>query len=169
MLLEGLALVFLCGGLANWFGVSIIISSITMGTIISNFATHHRYPFHAIENIEWPIMVLFFTLAGASLDINGLKDIGLIGITYLGFRATGKITGAWAGGKLSGAKPYISHWSGLAMLPQAGVALGMALIASSHYPEYRQLILSVIIATTIIFEIVGPVITRVCVIKTTQR
>ncbi len=49
---------------------------------------------------------------------------------------------------------------GLALLPQAGVAMGMALVASNHFPEYRQLLLSVIISTTIFFELIGPVITN---------
>jgi NhaP-type Na+/H+ or K+/H+ antiporter len=165
MLMEALALVFLCGGLALWLEVSIIISALTMGAVISNCATHHQYPFHAIENIEWPVLVLFFTLAGASLHITELVAIGLIGMVYMICRTAGKALGAWIGGTLSHSDTLTRRWSGLAMLPQAGIAMGMALIAADHFPEYRQLILSVVISTTILFEIAGPVVTGFCVRK----
>lgn len=163
MLMEALALVFLCGGLAMWLDVSIIISALTMGAVISNCATHHQYPFHAIENIEWPVLVLFFTLAGASLHITELSAIGLIGVVYMICRTAGKALGAWIGGILSHSDTLTRRWSGLAMLPQAGIAMGMALIAADHFPEYRQLILPVVISTTILFEIAGPVVTGYCV------
>lgn len=159
MLMEALALVFLCGGLALWLEVSIIISALTMGAVISNCATHHQYPFHAIEDIEWPVLVLFFTLAGASLHINELGAIGLIGIVYMVCRTAGKSLGAWIGGRIARSDRLTSRWSGIAMLPQAGIAMGMALIAADHFPDYRQLILSVVISTTILFEILGPIVT----------
>lgn len=53
-----------------------------------------------------------------------------------------------------------SHWIGVAMLPQAGAAMGMALVATSLLPEYRQVVLSVVISTTVFFELVGPLFTR---------
>ena len=83
MLVEALALVFLCGGLAIWLNVSFLIASIVMGSLITNLAKHHDYPFHEIEDIEWIFLIIFFTLAGASLSLNALTTIGLIGITYI--------------------------------------------------------------------------------------
>ncbi len=163
ILMEALGLVFLCGGLALWLEVSIIIAALTLGAVISNCARHHQYPFHAIEDIEWPFMVLFFTLAGASLDISRLAVIGLIGAVFVVSRTFGKFSGAYAGAVLARGHPSIRNWSGLAMLPQAGIAMGMALIASRHYPQHSQLILSVVISTTVLFEITGPVVTRYCV------
>jgi Kef-type K+ transport system membrane component KefB len=53
-------------------GVSYLIASMVMGVVIANVARHHEYPFHAIEGIEWPFMVIFFVLAGASLELSAL-------------------------------------------------------------------------------------------------
>ncbi len=163
ILTEALGLVFICGGLALWLDVSYLIASIVMGTIVANFAKHHEYPFHEIENIEWPFMVIFFVLAGATLELSMIVDIGLIGIVYIISRILGKIIGARIGGQFSNANKTVKNWMGIALLPQAGVAIGMALVASSKFPEHRQMLLSLIISSTIFFEIFGPVFTRVAI------
>lgn len=160
MLTEALGLVFLCGGAALWFEVSFLIAAMTMGAVITNMARHHEYPFHEIENIEQPFMAIFFILAGASLEFDMLQEIGVIGAIYLLARVAGKLSGAWFGALISQAEPAVRNWMGLALMPQAGVAIGMALLIASSFPEYRQIILSIVISTTVIFEIVGPVATR---------
>lgn len=160
MLTEALGIVFVCGGLALWLEVSYLIAAIVMGAVITNVARHHEYPFHAIEGIEWPFMVIFFTLAGASLELSALNGIGLIGVVYIVSRAIGKYLGARLGSRISQSDEMTKNWMGIALLPQAGVSIGMALVASHQFPEYRQILLSIIIGSTVIFEIIGPVITR---------
>jgi len=163
ILTEALGIVFVCGGLAIWLGVSFLIASMVMGAIIANLAKHHEYSFHAIEGIEWPFMVIFFVLAGASLELSALKNIGLIGVAYILLRATGKYLGAKIGSQFSRAEKSTKRWIGLALLPQAGVAIGMALVASNQFPEYRQVLLSIVISSTVFFEIIGPVFTRMAI------
>ena len=160
ILTEALGLVMVCGGLALWLGVSYLLAAMVMGAVVANLARHHEYPFHAIKDVESPLMVIFFVLAGASLDIGALWDIGLIGATYIVCRAFGKYAGARLGAEISGAGSSVKKWMGAALLPQAGVAIGMALVASNQFPEYRQVLLSVVISSTVLFEIVGPVFTR---------
>jgi len=160
ILIEALGIVFICGGLAIMLDVSFLIASIVMGAVIANFAKHHEYPFHAIEGVEWPFMVIFFVLAGASLELSAVSEIGFIGIVYILCRATGKYLGVMLGSHCGKAGKETKRWMGIALLPQAGVAIGMALVASEHFPGYRQTLLSVIISTTIFFEIIGPVFTR---------
>jgi len=160
ILTEALGLVFLCGGIALWFDVSFLIASMVLGAVIANVAKHHEYPFHSIEGIEWPFMVVFFVLAGATLDLSAIKEIGLIGIIYIMCRAAGKIIGARIGGQLSRADHLTKQWMGVALLPQAGVAIGMALVASNYFPQYSQILLPIVIGSTIFFEIIGPVFTR---------
>jgi Kef-type K+ transport system membrane component KefB len=160
ILTEALGLVFICGGLAIWLDVSFLIASMVMGAVIANVAKHHEYPFHAIEGIEWPFMVVFFVLAGASFELNAMTEIGLIGVIYILCRATGKALGARIGSQFSNAGQATKNWMGVALLPQAGVAIGMALVAANHFPEYRQVLLSVVISSTVFFEIIGPVFTR---------
>ena len=160
MLVEALGLVFVCGGLAVWLDVSFLIASMVMGAVVANLATHHEYPFHAIEDIEWPFMVIFFVLAGALLEFSTLKDIGLIGSVYVVCRIAGKVLGAGLGSRFSLSNGASSRWIGVAMLPQAGAAMGMALVATSLLPEYRQVVLSVVVSTTVFFELIGPTFTR---------
>lgn len=160
MLAEALGIVFLCGGLALWLNVSYLIAAIVMGAVIANLARHHEYPFHAIEGIESLFMVVFFVLAGASLEFDALAAIGAIGAVYVLCRALGKYAGAWLGAALGGSAGSDRRWMGLALLPQAGVAIGLALVASNRFPEFSQLMLPIVIASTVVFEIIGPVFTR---------
>jgi Kef-type K+ transport system membrane component KefB len=158
--LEALGIVLLCGGIALYFDVSFLLASIVMGAIVANLASHHEYPFHAIENIEQPFLVLFFVLSGASLKIGALLNIGLLGLAYVVLRVLGRLAGAWLGGRCCAASASASHWMALAMLPQAGVALGMALVASTRYPEYADVVLPLVIGATVVFELSGPIFTR---------
>ncbi|NNL99687.1 MAG: cation:proton antiporter [Gammaproteobacteria bacterium] len=159
-LIEALGLVMVCGGLALWFGVSHIIAAMVMGAVIANLADHHDYPFHAIEDIELPFLIIFFVLAGASLEVRAVQAVGAVGLAYIASRMAGKVAGAWLGGRLTGVDSRHRRWVGMALMPQAGVAIGMALIAANRFPEYRQLLLSVAISTTVLFELFGPVLTR---------
>jgi Kef-type K+ transport system membrane component KefB len=160
ILSEALGIVFVCGGLALWLEVSFLIAAMVMGAVIANLARHHEYPFHAIEGIEWPFMVIFFVLAGASLDLSSLPAAGLIGVVYILCRAIGKFAGARLGGELARADNAVKSWMGVALLPQAGVAIGMALVAANHFPAHRQTLLPIVIGSTVFFELVGPVFTR---------
>lgn len=161
MMLEALGLVLVCGALAVWLDVSLLIAVMTMGAVIANIAKHHEYPFHEIENIEWPFMVVFFVVAGATLEFRLLTELGFVGAVYALARGAGKISGAWVGGWISGADRPVRRWMGLALMPQAGVAIGMSLLAISRFPDVGQSILTVVIATTVIFELIGPVLTRI--------
>ena len=87
--------------------------------------------------------------------------IGLVAGAYVLLRAAGRLVGAWAGGVASHADATTRRWIGLALMPQAGVALGMALVVQRRNPEIGIVVLPVVIAATVFFEIVGPVLTRV--------
>lgn len=157
---EALGMVLLCAGLAVWAEVSYILSAMAMGAVVANLAKHHNRPFHTIEGIEWPFLILFFLLAGAALNINALPQIGILGAGYITLRVIGRIVGTRLGGRLSGAATTTRRWIGLALLPQAGVAIVMALLASQRFPELKDIILPVVLGSTVVFELIGPVITR---------
>jgi Kef-type K+ transport system membrane component KefB len=159
-LTEALGLVLLCAGLAIWADVSYILAAIAMGAVVANLAKHHDRPFHAIEGIEWPFLILFFLLAGAAFHVEALARIGLLGAGYIGLRIVGQIIGTRLGGWLSETDSATRRHMGPALLPQAGVAIGMALVAGQHFPELKDTILPVVLGSTVIFELVGPVITR---------
>jgi Kef-type K+ transport system membrane component KefB len=157
---EAIGVVLLCGGLALAVGASFLLAAMIAGFTIANLARHHTRPFQEIENIEWPFIVLFFVLAGASLNVSHLPAIGLLGAAYLVLRALGRIVGGWLGGWASGMHPQNRRWIGMALMPQAGVAIGMALVGATAFPELSSLILTTTIAATIIFELGGPILTQ---------
>ncbi len=159
-LVEALGVVFLCGGIAIWLKVSFLLASMVLGCVVANLARHHIRPFHAIEGIEWPFMILFFVLAGASLQLETLFQIGFVGSAYIIFRIIGRLLGGWTGGAISHADPLMRRWMGMALMPQAGVALGMALVTIERRPDLGEIILPVVIASTVLFELIGPVLTR---------
>lgn len=163
VLTEAMGLVFLCGGFAMWLNVSYLIAAMVMGAVIANFARHHAYPFHAIEGVENNFIIIFFVLAGASLQFSALREISVLGLAYILSRFLGKFVGAWTGSRLGAADRMTGNWIGLAMLPQAGVPIGMALVAATQLPEYRQTLLSLVIASSVFFDIIGPILTRLAI------
>jgi len=156
---EALGMVFLCAGIAMWLDVSYLLASMVLGAWVVNFAKHHHRPFSSVAGLEWPFLILFFVLSGASLNLAVLADLGLIGAAYIVLRILGRFVGGlpgryWMAGARSG------RFTGLALLPQAGVALGMALVAGDHHPEIRDTVITVVIAATVVFELVGPLVAR---------
>lgn len=162
---EALGVVFLCAGTALWLDVSFLLAGIAAGATVVNFARHHARPFHEIEHVEWPFMVLFFVLAGATLDFASMQTIGWVGISYIVLRLIARYAGGWLGSTLAGSPPIRRRWIGLALVPQAGVALGMALVAGERLPEYRESLLAIAVGTTVVFEILGPILTQAALRK----
>lgn len=162
---EALGFMFICGGAAKLLGVSFILAAMSMGAAVANTAKHTDRIFETVHTFEWPIMILFFVLAGSSLHIEKLPAIGFVGAAYILLRAAGLIFGAYAGGTISKADDKIKKYMGMAITPQAGVALGMALVAGNHFPELKDTFIPLVIGTTVVFELTGPVFTRLAVIR----
>lgn len=165
---EALGVVFLTAGLALWLDVSFLLAGMTAGMVIANFARHHGRAFHQIEHLQWPFMILFFLLAGAALDVSALWEVGLIGLAYAALRILARIIGGWVGATAMGTDPATRKWFGVALLPQAGVAVGMALVAAREFPEAGEMILTITIGTTVLFELIGPVGTMLAVRQVQQ-
>lgn len=163
---EALGIVFLTAGLSIWIEVSFLLAGMTAGAVVVNTARHHRRAFHEIENIEWPFMIVFFILAGASLQLSRLWEIGALGAAFLALRTLARFAGGWLGGALGRAPAAHRRWIGLALLPQAGVAIGMALVAADQFPQARDLILTLAIGTTVVFELFGPAATYLALKRT---
>ena len=104
-------------------------------------------------------MVLFFIMAGASLQVDHITAVGTLGLAYVVLR----IVGRWLGGVLGlwGLDGSVASrgWVGLSLLPQAGIAMGTALLAGQYLPEYRQTIITVAVSGSIVFELIGPPLT----------
>ena len=157
---EALAIVFLCCGLSLWLGVSFILAAMVTGFVVALTARRPRQPFHEIAHLEWPVLLVFFIMVGASLDPAALLALGWTGAVYVVARILGRLAGGLA--CLGDPQLPAAHrpWLGLSLLPQAGVAIGVALMAAQRYPEVGSSLLAVITAAVVLFELLGPVLTR---------
>ena len=162
---EALGFMLICGGIAQLLSACFILAAMVMGVVVANAAQHTERAFKTLREFEWPIMILFFVLAGSSLHVEKLPQIGLAGAAYIVLRVIGLVAGAYLGGTISKASGMIRKYIGLAITPQAGVALGMALVAGNHFPELKDTFIPLIIGTTVFFELTGPVFTRLTVMK----
>ena len=159
-LVEALGIVFLCGGLAGELALSPLLTAMVLGTTVNNLAQHHRRPFHRIEDIEWPFMILFFVLTGASVAIVPADGVLWWVLAYVVLRCIGRALGSWPGARLVEADSAQARWMGVSLLPQAGVATAMAMVGANRFPEHASLLLSLTVIATVVFELLGPVFTR---------
>ncbi|MFP4331761.1 MAG: cation:proton antiporter [Campylobacterales bacterium] len=162
---EALGIVLIAVSIAKFFDLSPLLATMVTGAVVANLATHHKRPFIEIENLEWPFIIMFFLLAGASLHLESLMEVGIIGVVYIATRSLGIYLGCYAGGIYAQTDSYTKNRLGLALLPQAGVAIGLALMSGNYFPEYKNTILPIIIGSTVVFELIGPILTRVVVAR----
>jgi Kef-type K+ transport system membrane component KefB len=160
---EALGGVLLCGGVAMWLEVSFLLAPMTMGVVVANLARHHRRAFRAIEGIEWPFMIVFFVFSGASLAPGEVGAAAPLALAFVALRLVGRLAGGWVGSALAG-RAADAPTVGLALTPQAGVAIGLALVSSQRLPDVGPMILSATVTATVAFELVGPVLTRVALV-----
>jgi Kef-type K+ transport system membrane component KefB len=165
--------VFLCVGLSEAVGFSLILTTMVMGvTVVNRLPEHGHNIRYTIEQAGPVIYVLFFALVGARFQISLLPTMGLLGVAYVVLRSTGKYLGAWTGGVLGGADPVVSKNLGLGLLSQAGVAIGLALSCQERFaecgPDGEALgftIISVITATTFVVQIFGPIGVKIAITR----
>lgn len=168
-----LGAVFLCAGLAQYFNCSLILANLVLGmTYVNLFPISNRKAYQAVQSIATPVYIIFFFLAGANLHIDLLPKMGLIGVVYALCRTAGLIGGSFLGAVISRQGRIIRNYLGLGILSQAGVAIGLAMLASGQFRSFGPqgndiavLILNTICATTIFFEIIGPIGTRIAIGK----
>ena len=147
--------------------LSPLLAGMIAGFIIINRAERDVRLFRAINAFEPPVYVLFFTLAGVHLDIAALRLAGWVGLVYFIVRIVGKYFGSWLGGFLSGAPPIVRNYMGLALVPQAGVAIGLVIMISSdpQISSWSTVITPVVLAGVVLSELIGPVLVRYALVK----
>jgi Kef-type K+ transport system membrane component KefB len=163
-----LAVAILCWGLADLIGVSPILTCMALGTAVINFNVQiGRRSNELIDNIMTPIFVLFFASIGMDMDFSEFHLIWPLVAVYCVGRSVGKIAGCGLGGVLSGSEPKIKRYLGLALLNQAGVAIGLASLASQALSNYNigGIIITIMATTTAVFAVVSPLGTQYAVRK----
>ena len=152
-------------GVALYFHMSPLLSNMFFGAMLVNIEKTSFKFFESVNSVDWPLYVMFYVLAGANLDIGLLGSLGLIGSVYIISRIIGRIGGAYAGAVIAGTEQSIRRYMGLALMAQAGVAIGLAMMAKASLPHTGGAILNTIIATTVVYEIFGPIAARYALLK----
>ncbi|MGC9351894.1 MAG: cation:proton antiporter [Sulfurovum sp.] len=158
-----LGMVFIVYALSAQWELEPLFSALVMGAVMANISDDFDLVEEEIDNhLEEIIFMLFFILSAMHLDLSAVMTMPLVVIFYVLFRLMGKVCGVWVGAGLSGADKEVKKYLGIGLMPQAGVAIGLALSLQNE-PDFAAIaptLLHVVIATTVIHEFLGPIVTR---------
>lgn len=161
-------------GLCTYFHLSLILTNMIFGIVVVNTQQYSLVEkIHGkLKEIMPLLFILFFVLAGANLHIAIIPSLGLIGIVYFFARTAGLMGGAWLGATIGRAGSTIRKYLGMGILSQAGVAIGLSLIIKHEFSRINDwgssigsTVITSITATCIIFEIIGPILTKIALKK----
>lgn len=147
-------------------GFSSLLSCMMLGSVFCNLCDVSEELMNRADRWTAPILILFFVISGAELDLSVFADIiiVLIGVAYILTRSLGKYYGAAFSAKITGCDENIVKYLGITLLPQAGVALGMGLKAMELGPD-GEIVRNIILFAVLIYELVGPFLTKVALTK----
>jgi Kef-type K+ transport system membrane component KefB len=150
-------------GTAQMFGLAPMLACMAVGASCAFISPLHRLVGVELRYMELPFYIAFFVLAGAGLHLNELAYLGIPGLIYIFARFAGKIGGAYAGGRALNFPKPVYNYVGLGLAPQAGVAIGLAYYVSDRYEASGLIITTIIFSSIIVFETVGPPLTKLAV------
>ena len=149
-------------------GFSSLLVCMMLGTVFCNLCDFSEELMDRIDRWTGPLMVLFFVISGAELELAVFKDwqIVLVGVVFIISRSLGKMEGARVSSTFMKCEPQVQKYLGITLLPQAGVALGMSLLAAEKMiGNEGQLVRSISLFAVLIYELVGPLLTKIALDK----
>lgn len=148
-------------------GFSPLLTCMMLGTIFCNVCESSEELMDRVDRWTTPLFVLFFVISGVELELNVFLDLAIVGIgvVYIIFRSLGKYFGAFASAKFMKCEDSIVKYLGITLLPQAGVALGMSVTAMQLGGYEGGLIRNIILFSVLIYELVGPMLTKMALTK----
>jgi Kef-type K+ transport system membrane component KefB len=159
-----LGIILLGAGLANHLGISLIMANMTIGFVVANRVPDSE-PSIVVEGIEEIVFAIFFVFSGMHFDASVIRTAGVLGIMLFGIRFAGKYYGTVIGARISRSSEEVRKYLGFALVPQAGVALGLALLAAEILPSLGNMLVNIVLASVIINELVAPPLTKYAITK----
>ena len=146
-------------------GFSLLLVCMVEGTVFCNINETSQELMDRVDRWTGPLNMLFFVLSGAELDLSVLSNpmVLFIGLVFIAFRSLGKISGAYLSCRMEKTSPIIQKYLGITLLPQAGVALGMALTARSLADG--EVVGNVVLFAVLLYELFGPTLTKWALLK----
>ncbi|MCD4707905.1 MAG: cation:proton antiporter [Candidatus Sabulitectum sp.] len=167
-----LGLIFLLTAVATTFGLSALLAGMTAGTVLANMGRGAFRVISSLEQLSPPLYATFFAIAGTELSFSifSTGHVVLMGAMFILARAAGKYYGVWGGARIAGSNPLIRKYLGLAMLPQAGVAIGLALYIQAApffagHEELASTMVSIVLMSVFVNELAGPPISKFAVVR----
>ncbi|MBR0135125.1 MAG: cation:proton antiporter [Clostridia bacterium] len=154
--------VFLGVAISELLDLSSLLVCMMVGAVFANMRIDSIHILTHCEKWTPPLFMLFFVISGADLKLTVLPQVGLAGFIYVIVRAAGKYTGAFVGAAVTHSERTVRDYLGLTLLPQAGVAIGMAqmVAASADLAVVSDQVVTVVLFATLIYELTGPIITK---------
>ena len=165
LLIISIAFILATVGIANFFNLSPLLTAMMMGGTLVNLKQNAKRVFGTVNDFTPPIDLLFFTLAGMGLDIKVLATVSTLGIGYILARALGKIIGAGVGAVALKESKTIQKYLGLSLLTQGGISIGLSSIVANELPQFSESIITVILFSVLVFEIMGPIFAKIAITK----
>lgn len=154
------AVILAMSGVCAAVDISPLLPCMALGAAYIN-VSHNREPFNQLSTFIPPVLTLFFMLSGMRLDVTSLGKAGIIGLVYFFVRIVGKYFGAMLGAVCVRGEKTLKKYFGLALIPQAGVAIGLAVLGQRLLPEeYGTMLSTIILSASILYEIVGPALAK---------
>ena len=157
--------ILFCYWLSEMLNGSSLMACMTLGGVLVNIYNEIDDLVEVADTFTPPIYMIFFVISGAGFQLSALAEIGIIGILYVVLRVIGKMVGSWAGGKLTHQEDKINKYLGPTLMPQAGVALGLVVVAGAAVPQYADQIRTIILCSTFIYSIFGPIAAKIALQK----
>lgn len=144
------------------FEFSALMACMMMGAVYTNLVEDEilDVSMQLVDRITPPIFLMFFVLSGYELRLDVLAQVGVVGVIYIIGRMLGKISGAYLGAVITKAPEKVRKYLGFGLVPQAGVAIGLTIVADAIVPQYAAQIKAVVLSATFIYELLGPSITK---------
>ena len=149
------------------FGFSPLLSCMMLATVFCNICDYSEDMMAKVDRWTAPLYILFFVLSGAELNLRVFSDSAVIcvGLIYILARSAGKIFGSAGASRLMKCEPKVQKYLGPTLLPQAGVALGMTVTVAEQLPGSGTMIRSIVLFSVLIYELVGPMITKIALTR----
>ncbi len=163
--LPTIGLILLGAGASEALHLSPLLVMLLFGAGVANAVPVKVAVFDLAKAMEGPLLVMFFTLSGASLHVAGLAAVGSVGLAYIGGRIVGKVVGGSLGASVAGAAPACRRYLGACLVSQASVALGLAYLVQERFPDIAGPIMPVTLGAVVVFEVIGPLLTRYALIR----
>lgn len=161
-----IGVVLIAVGASRWLGLSPLVATLALGATIANASLQGDRLLRVLGRADPPLYAAFFVLAGAELQPSSVLGLGLIGAAYTLARTVGKVVGSRIGLRNQDVPDVVRRQLGLCLVSSSSLAVGLTIQIRTAFPAYAETVTGIVLAAVVIFEVVGPLLTRRALVVT---